>query len=93
MLNLLETTNTRIEVEEKTRAEEVASIKDFGNGLQNQINMLDKYNKDMVQSDIDKGQEDLLSSKYLNLKANYSQKTSDYPEPTFETDASKINWN
>ena len=57
--------------------------------------MLNKYNEDLVEANYEKGQEDLRSDTYLNLKANFNQdndEDSEFRKPTYESKKDLITW-
>lgn len=67
-------------------------MKDFGKGLQDQIDNLDKYNKDKVTSDYEMGQQDLTNDNFLRLNYHFNQCEGEGSVPTYERDGNKLDW-
>lgn len=57
-----------------------------------QINNLNKYNKNYIDSNIEACKENLLGDEYLKTYTNFDQQEFDFNEPTFESSKGKILW-
>ena len=73
-------------VEQKERKSDIANATKRKDQLQKLIDDLGKYNTDLVDKNLLRGQDDLESSDYLNVFANFLQehKDSEYQQATYE---------
>ena len=64
--------NIKLMNEETRRKKDIEKATKREDNLQVQIVDLNKYNEDKTKGDYEKGQQDLNSSEYLNLEANFT---------------------
>ena len=87
MYTNLEQRDNNLKSEEDERKSDIAAATERKNDLQRQIGELDAYNKNVVDTNIEKSKDDLRGDAYLALNYNFNQQSvsgNAYKKPTFE---------